>query len=98
MSSLKVKFLMVQSCCIHKELHKIFKFQGQFDLEGQGQGHHFSNPSEKMLGKQFKLEGKISMWFKWFNVNSKQEIVFKKDKATLHVISKRCENTVNYSN
>ena len=20
------KFLMVQSCCIHKELHKIFKF------------------------------------------------------------------------
>ena len=28
----------------------------------------------------------------------KQEIVFKKDKATLHVISKRCEATVNYSN
>ena len=28
---------------------------------------------------------------------SKQEIVFKKDKATLHVISKRCEDTVNYS-
>ena len=28
----------------------------------------------------------------------KQEIVFKKDKATLHVISKRCEDTVNYSN
>ena len=24
----------------------------------------------------------------------KQEIVFKKDKATLHVISKRCEDTV----
>ena len=24
----------------------------------------------------------------------KQEIVFKKDKATLHVISKRCEETV----
>ena len=29
---------------------------------------------------------------------TKQEIVFKKDKATLHVISKRCEDTVNYSN
>ena len=28
----------------------------------------------------------------------KQEIVFKKDKATLHVISKSCEDTVNYSN
>ena len=29
---------------------------------------------------------------------NKQDIVFKKDKATLHVISKRCEDTVNYSN
>ena len=28
----------------------------------------------------------------------KQEIVFKKDKATLHVTSKICENTVNYYN
>ena len=26
--------------------HKIFKFQGQFDLGGQGQGHQFSNTSE----------------------------------------------------
>ena len=26
--------------------HKMFKFQGQFDLEGQGQGHQFSNLSE----------------------------------------------------
>ena len=25
--------------------------------------------------------------------NAKQDIVFKKDKATLHVISKRCEDT-----
>ena len=25
---------------------QIFKFEGQFDLEGQGQGHQFSNPSE----------------------------------------------------
>ena len=25
---------------------KFLKFQGQFDLEGQGQGHQFSNPSE----------------------------------------------------
>ena len=24
----------------------MFKFQGQFDLEGQGQGHQFLNPSE----------------------------------------------------
>ena len=31
---------------IHKESHKILKFQGQFDLKGQGQGHHFSNTSE----------------------------------------------------
>ena len=31
------------------------------DLEGQGQGHQFSNPSETYLipDKQFKLEGKI---------------------------------------
>ena len=34
------------SSCIHKELHKIFKFKGQFDLEGQGQGHQFSNMSK----------------------------------------------------
>ena len=26
----------------------------------------------------------------------KQEIVFKKDKATLHVISKRCEDTKHF--
>ena len=31
-------------------------------------------------------------------INQKQEIVFKKDKATLHVTSKICENTVNYYN
>ena len=35
-----------KSCCIHKESHKIVKFQGQFYLEGQGQGHQFSNPSD----------------------------------------------------
>ena len=28
------------------------------------------------------------------NTSAEQEIVFKKDKATLHVISKRCEDTV----
>ena len=29
-----------------------------------------------------------------FNISfAKQEIVFKKDKATLHVISKRCEDS-----
>ena len=33
-----------------------------------------------------------------FNLYTEQEIVFKKDKATLHVISKRREDTVNYSN
>ena len=26
--------------------HKIFKFQGQFDLEVQGQAHQFSNQSQ----------------------------------------------------
>ena len=31
----------------HKESHKIFKFKGQFDLEGQG--HQFSNPSIRCL-------------------------------------------------
>ena len=29
----------------HKESHKFFYFQGQFDLEGQGQGQQFSNTS-----------------------------------------------------
>ena len=33
-------------CCIYNELHKVFKFQGQIDLEGQGQGHQFSITSE----------------------------------------------------
>ena len=28
----------------------------------------------------------------------KQDLVFKKDKATLHVIPKRCEDTINHSN
>ena len=31
---------------VQKELHKIFKFKDQLDLEGQGQGHQFSNTSE----------------------------------------------------
>ena len=31
---------------VHKKLHKSFKFQGQFDLEGQGQGHQFSKSYE----------------------------------------------------
>ena len=54
-------FLMNKSCCIHNELHKFFKFQGQFDLDGKGQGHQFSNPPE-IFGcsiKQFKVGGKI---------------------------------------
>ena len=36
---------------IHKELHKVFKFQSIFDLEGQGQGHQFSNTSETLRCK-----------------------------------------------
>ena len=35
--------------------------------------------------------------FVWSREIKKQEIVFKKDKATLHVISKKCEDS-NYSN
>ena len=35
-----------KSSCIRKELHKIFKLKGQFDLEGQGQGHQISNTPE----------------------------------------------------
>ena len=48
------KFPWFQSCCIHQESHTFFKFQvhldleGQtggldLDLEGQDQGHQFSN-------------------------------------------------------
>ena len=32
-----------KSCCTHKELRK---FQGQFDLQGQGQNYQISNTSE----------------------------------------------------
>ena len=52
MNSLTVKvkfqigFKRFKSCCIHKDLRKIFQFPGQFDFEGLGQGHQFSNPSE----------------------------------------------------
>ena len=38
------KIRQFKSYYIHKELHKMFKFQ--FDLECQGQGHQFSNTSE----------------------------------------------------
>ena len=43
------------------ELHKIFKFQGQFDLEDQGLGHQFSNLSETLyvINTWFNFEGKI---------------------------------------
>ena len=40
--SLKVKFPRLKSCCIHMELHKILRF----GLEGLGQRHQFSKPSE----------------------------------------------------
>ena len=36
----------VQKLFHSQELHKILKYQGQFDLEDQGQGHQFSNTSE----------------------------------------------------
>ena len=39
----KIPTVQKYRSCIHKESHKIFKFQGQFDLEGQGEGHKFSN-------------------------------------------------------
>ena len=42
----KGKIPWFKSCCIHKESYRFFKFQEQFDHEGQGQGHQFSNPSE----------------------------------------------------
>ena len=37
---------LVRTFFLHKPKNKIFKFQGQLDLEGQGQGHQFSKPSE----------------------------------------------------
>ena len=40
------KFPRFKNCCSHKELHKIFKFQGLFDLKSKGQGRQFSNLSE----------------------------------------------------
>ena len=44
-SSLKLKFL-VQKLLHSQGITQKFKFHDQFDLEGQGQGHQFSNPSE----------------------------------------------------
>ena len=40
------KILTVQKLLYPQGIIQIFNFQGQFDLEGQGQGHQFSNPSE----------------------------------------------------
>ena len=37
---------MVQKLLHSQGLNKMFKFKGQFDLEGQDQGHQFSNMSE----------------------------------------------------
>ena len=52
---------------------------------------------ELPIVKNYYYDGKIGL--QWctdgtISLQSKQEIVFKKDKATLHVISKRCEETV----
>ena len=38
--------LRFTNCCIHKKLHKMLKFQGQFDLEDQGEGDQLLNTSE----------------------------------------------------
>ena len=43
----------------------------------------------------FKLNHCVQIIYDLIN---KQEIVFKKDKATLHVISKRCTDRLNYFN
>ena len=52
---------MVQNCCIHKELFKFFKFKGQFDLDGQGQGHQFSNMSEIFRTNSSSVKAKFQM-------------------------------------
>ena len=46
-SSLKLKFPMVQKL-LHSQgiTQSLHKFKGQFDLEGQGQGHQISNMSD----------------------------------------------------
>ena len=48
---------------IHKELFKFFKFKGQFDLDGQGQGHQFSNMSEifRFLTNSSSVNAKFQM-------------------------------------
>ena len=41
---------------------KFWMFQGQFDLECQGEGHQFSNSSENfVINTCLKFEGKIQM-------------------------------------
>ena len=45
---------------VQKELRKMFKFQDQFDLEGQGQGHQFSNPSETFTCSINSLSWKVN--------------------------------------
>ena len=45
--------------------------------------------------KFFAFDKVCKKWMFGLGVG-KQEIVFKKDKATLHVISKRCEDTKHF--
>ena len=55
--------------CIHKELHKSCEFKGQFDLEGQGQGHPFSNTSEILRWSINRLSVKAKFQMGQFKTN-----------------------------
>ena len=42
---------------------KLRMFEGQYDLEDQGQGHQFSNSSETLFDQNNMSEEKVSEWF-----------------------------------
>ena len=69
----------------HKESYKSIKFQGQSDLDGQGKGHQFSNPSKtfrcsinswkvkfKMV-KFLKLKAKFGFFQGHFDLNDQDQ-------------------------
>ena len=78
--------MVIENCCMPNIFNKMFIFGV---IENACLKHHRAHHSQVIKKKVTRLSTKKLV---------KQEIVFKKDKATLPVTSKICENTVNYYN
>ena len=75
---------------------KFWKYEGQFDLKGQDQGHQFQNPSETFRCSKNRSNWKVKFENVQFLTVKAKFCKFKgqfdlEDKGQVHKFSKWCE-------